>query len=99
MNRPSILCTAVGVLVAFVATPVFADEARPGKSNPASPVPDYARDVAPIFRKYCLGCHNSQEAQGGLVLESHAQILHGGEHGAILVAGRVEQSRMIRLLE
>ena len=62
-------------------------------------VPDYARDVAPIFRKYCLGCHNSQEAQGGLVLESHAQILHGGEHGAILVAGRAQQSRVIRLLE
>jgi hypothetical protein len=100
VNRPSILCAAVGVLVAFVATPVFADEAaRSGKSTLATPVPDYARDVAPIFRKYCLGCHNSQEAQGGLVLESHAQILHGGEHGAILVAGKVEQSRVIRLLE
>src|ERR1700731_4246019 len=85
------LCAAV-VLASFADTSALAD-------NSKDRTPDYARDVAPIFRKYCLGCHNSQEAQGGLVLESHAQILHGGEHGAIFVAGRVEQSRMIRLLE
>ncbi len=54
--------------------------------------PDYARDVAPLFRKYCLGCHNAQEAQGGLVLESHTQVLHGGEHGAIVVAGNAERA-------
>jgi WD40 repeat protein len=68
-------------------------------SRDASRAPDYARDVAPIFRKYCLGCHNAQEAQGGLVLESHAQVLHGGEHGVILVAGKAAESRMIRQLE
>jgi WD40 repeat protein len=61
--------------------------------------PDYARDVAPLFRKYCLGCHNAQEAQGGLVLESHAQALHGGEHGAIVVAGNADKSRLILVLE
>lgn len=61
--------------------------------------PDYGRDVAPVFRKYCLGCHNSQEAQGGLVLESHSQALHGGEHGSIVVAGNPEKSRLILVLE
>jgi hypothetical protein len=88
-------CTAVAALAAFLPTSAQSADA----TNVAKAVPDYARDVAPIFRKYCLGCHNSQEAQGGLVLESHAQILHGGEHGAILAAGKAEQSRMIRLLE
>ena len=61
--------------------------------------PDYAREIAPLFRKYCLGCHNAQEAQGGLVLESHAQALHGGEHGAIVVAGNAAKSRLILVLE
>jgi WD40 repeat protein len=88
-------CTAVAVLAAFLPTSAHSADA----TNVAKAAPDYARDVAPIFRKYCLGCHNSQEAQGGLILESHAQILHGGEHGAILVAGKAEQSRVIRLLE
>jgi len=61
--------------------------------------PNYSADVAPLFRKYCLGCHNAQEAQGGLVLESHAQAMHGGEHGAIVVVGNAERSRLIQLLE
>jgi WD40 repeat protein len=65
----------------------------------AGSAPEYARDVAPLFRKYCLACHNSQEAQGGLVLESYPQALHGGEHGAIFVAGSVEKSRLILVLE
>jgi hypothetical protein len=65
----------------------------------AASEPDYTQDVAPLFRKYCLGCHNTQEAQGGLVLESHAQTLHGGEHGAVVVAGNAEKSRLILALE
>jgi hypothetical protein len=85
------LCAAL-LLASFAGANALADN---GKGR----TPDYARDVAPIFRKYCLGCHNSQEAQGGLVLESHAQLLHGGQHGTILVAGQADQSRLIRVLE
>jgi len=35
----------------------------------ARPAPVYAKDVAPLFEKYCLNCHDSAAAQGGLVLE------------------------------
>jgi len=83
-----------GLAFSLVASFAIADRAATAASTP-----DFARDVAPIFRKYCLGCHNSQEAQGGLVLESHAQTLHGGEHGAIVVAGNAEKSRLILALE
>jgi WD40 repeat protein len=76
---------------------VIGSSAKPAKG--AAAAPDYARDIAPLFRKYCLGCHNAQEAQGGLVLESHPQALHGGEHGAIVVAGNAEKSRLILVLE
>src|SRR5580704_13640871 len=86
------LCAAVMVLASFATQSAQGDN---GKDR----TPDYARDVAPIFRKYCLGCHNSQEAQGGLVLESHAQTLHGGEHGAIVVVGNAEKSRLMLVLE
>jgi hypothetical protein len=87
----------VVLLTVSACSRTLAGEALPSRDR--SPAPDYARDVAPIFRKYCLGCHNAQEAQGGLVLESHALLLHGGEHGAILVAGQAEQSRLIRVLQ
>jgi len=61
--------------------------------------PDYSREVAPIFQKYCNGCHNAKEAEGGLVLESFPQLMKGGDNGAVVAAGDVEKSKLIRLVE
>ena len=44
--------------------------------------PDYAKDVAPILRKYCAGCHNAEDNEGGLALDTFAALIKGGEHGA-----------------
>src|ERR1700722_19406417 len=73
-RAPSISAAlALAVLLTVSAfVPAIAGETP--SSRDASSAPDYARDVAPIFHKYCLGCHNAQEAQGGLILESHAQV-------------------------
>ncbi len=32
--------------------------------------PDFAKDVAPIFAKYCVGCHNADEPESNLSLET-----------------------------
>ena len=64
----------------------------------ASPTPDYGKDVAPILRKYCTGCHNPEDKEGGLSLETYAQINAGGKHGAALTAGSVDSSRMIAMI-
>lgn len=60
--------------------------------------PDYQRDVAPILAKYCAGCHNDEDREGDLSLQSFAGLKQGGEHGAVLVPGRAEASRLIRVL-
>ena len=43
----------------------------PSKGLDVSPraVPVYSRDIAPLLEKYCLSCHDSVSAQGGVVLE------------------------------
>src|SRR5688572_2747643 len=61
-------------------------------------VPDYVKDVAPILTKYCAGCHNADEREGKLSLESFADLQKGGEHGASVVPGQSASSRMIRVL-
>ncbi len=38
------------------------------KAHPRA-APVYATDVAPLFEKYCLDCHDSAAAEGGIVLE------------------------------
>lgn len=60
--------------------------------------PDFNEAVAPIFTKYCVGCHNTDDAEGKLVLDSYDATLSGGEHGAVLVPGQPERSRMILVL-
>ncbi len=60
--------------------------------------PDFNTTIAPIFAAYCNGCHNADDKQGELVLESYDALLAGGEQGAIIVPGNAEQSRLIQVL-
>ncbi len=43
---------------------LIAHAARP------APAPIYAKDVAPLFEKYCGNCHDAASAEGGVVLEN-----------------------------
>lgn len=56
--------------------------------------PDYRKDVVPILRTYCVGCHNATEANGKLGLQSFATLSKGGENGPALVPGKSAESRL-----
>lgn len=60
--------------------------------------PDYSRDVAPLLKKYCVGCHNPTDHEGQLSLESYQDLQKGGEKGPAVLAGDAAGSRLIRLL-
>src|SRR6266550_227617 len=60
--------------------------------------PDFKKDVAPIFAKYCSGCHNDTDLEGELSLVSFAKLQKGGEKGAVVVPNRADASLMIRML-
>ncbi len=61
--------------------------------------PDFNTQVVPIFKKYCNGCHNTDEKEGGLVLESFDATLKGGKRGAVIVPGKSELSRLVLSVE
>ncbi|OYV82078.1 MAG: hypothetical protein B7Z73_17405, partial [Planctomycetia bacterium 21-64-5] len=61
--------------------------------------PDYNQHISPIFKQYCLGCHNAKDAEGKLVLENYESRLKGGEGGAVLLPGKSDQSRLVLMLE
>jgi WD40 repeat protein len=63
----------------------------------AAEPPDYSA-VAGVFKKYCNGCHNSEDLEGGLVLESFESLSKGGDKGAAVVPGNVEASLLLRVL-
>ena len=43
----------------------------------------YADMVQPILEAKCISCHNSKKAKGQLMMETEAQLLKGGKHGAL----------------
>lgn len=64
----------------------------------AADTPDYNRDVAPILNKYCVACHNADDLEGKLALDSYAAAMKGGAKGAIITPNSGAQSRLIRVL-
>jgi len=63
--------------------------------------PDFAKDVQPLLTKYCAGCHNATDAAdyGEFALDAFPALMKGGEHGAAVVPGKADESRLIKLIE
>src|SRR4051794_23482122 len=59
---------------------------------------DYASHIAPLFKKYCVGCHNPEDREGELSLDQYQATMKGGEDGAVIVPGKSSQSRMVLAL-
>jgi len=59
--------------------------------------PSYERDVTPILRTYCSGCHNDRDKEGKLSVETFASLRRGGaESGDPVVPGDSNASVMIQ---
>jgi len=67
---------------------------------PTAPAePDFAREVLPILETNCLRCHSAALQEGGLILETHEDMMKGGEDGPVLVPGKSAESLMIHMIE
>ncbi|MEJ1237859.1 FN3 associated domain-containing protein [Chryseolinea sp. T2] len=57
---------------------------------------DYA--IKPILEAKCFSCHNETKAKGKLVMTDRNRFMAGGENGSPWVAGKPDESRMIKAL-
>ncbi|MEM9479266.1 MAG: c-type cytochrome domain-containing protein, partial [Verrucomicrobiota bacterium] len=59
----------------------------------------YTRDVLPIFRSECQGCHQPAKQKGDYVMTDFASLLAGGESGdPAIIPGHPEESYLIELI-
>jgi WD40 repeat protein len=65
---------------------------------PDPPAPDYEAQVAPIFAKYCTGCHNDGDREGEFSLESYGSLQKRSPKGAVVKPGDSASSRIYRQL-
>ncbi len=60
---------------------------------PQAPPPvSYSRQIVPLLRTACLGCHAAPSPAGKLSVASLGELMKGGVHGASLVPGKSGQS-------
>jgi WD40 repeat protein/mono/diheme cytochrome c family protein len=86
------------LLAAFVwatAACVLAEEPVAPTESAAA---DYNTSAAPLFKKYCAGCHNPTDKEGELVLDSYASVIAGGPNGPLVVPGKADESRLLKVL-
>jgi hypothetical protein len=74
----------------------------PTSANQQPPPPPVTQDVSfqsqirPIFQQRgCDGCHGRN---GGLFVQTVAQLLQGGSHGPAIVPGKADSSNLIKKL-
>lgn len=89
------LILAAGGLCATMATAVLVQPAF--AQQPAPPV-DFERDVQPIFRQSCYGCHGPSQRMGGFRLDRRSDAMRGGTI-AVIGPGNSAGSRLyLRLI-
>src|SRR5687767_8702368 len=67
-------------------------------ADAAEPAPDFSQDIAPLFTKYCTGCHNDTDREGKLSLASYDSLLKGGAKGGVITPGQADLSRLVRVI-
>src|SRR3954469_18278135 len=65
----------------------------------AAQAPSYGKHIQPFFTRYCVECHNAQEPEGGLVLESYKALMEGGKRGPAVERGNPDTSGLVRMME
>lgn len=58
----------------------------------------FHEQVAPIFERHCLNCHNERDRKGGFSLATGSGLHAGGDSGWVVAAGDPEASYLLDLI-
>lgn len=94
-NRHRFMPAIFGACISFLLSSpaAFCEETAIAPAKPElSREVDYAKDIAPILKQNCLACHNAKTREGGLSVETPADMLKGGSSGEAILAGDPDAS-------
>lgn len=60
---------------------------------------EYTKQIVPLWDSYCIDCHSADDADGEFALDTFAALMKGGEEGAAIVAGKADESLLVKFLE
>ena len=92
-----LLIALVAVVLPYSWLWASVEPPRPLPAAAATKV-DFQKHIKPLLEKNCLSCHTQGKHRGGLSLESRADLLEGGESGAVVRVGDSASSLLIHLV-
>ncbi len=59
----------------------------------------YSNDIRPLLERRCLNCHGGKDGiKGGLSVKTYADLMKGGESGAVILPGDAANSLLVQLI-
>src|ERR1051325_5035155 len=65
----------------------------------AAQAPSYSKDIRPFLAKYCVDGHNAKTLKGTLNLETYKALMEGADAGAVVKAGKPDESKLVLMAE
>jgi ankyrin repeat protein len=84
MDRRVLVFAAAAAFVIVIGAATRAGFAPTLAAQTPSTV-DFARDVQPIFRQHCVGCHGPSQQMNGLRLDRRRDAMRGGSGGGVVI--------------
>ena len=75
---------------------VIPPSAWAGDAAPVAGSERFEKKVRPLLAERCWQCHGAEKSKGGLRLDSAEAVAKGGDSGPILVAGKPDESLLIK---
>jgi WD40 repeat protein/mono/diheme cytochrome c family protein len=91
--RAALLLGATALSLTTTAMVSAADPEKP--KDTGGKTVSYYREVVPILKRSCSGCHHPAKLKGQLDLTSYEAFKKGGKHGAGFVAGKPKESIVV----
>lgn len=94
-SRPIATCWLAFSALIWAAAPSSAQADKSDKTAPKNKV-SFDKQVKPIFRSHCQGCHQPAKAQGGYVMTEFARLMSAGDSKEKpIVPGRPDESYLL----
>ena len=85
----------IGILLFnFALCSPFAVADGHAKKEPVS----YHKQIAPILKRSCQGCHHPGDPNADLIVTSYAELKRGGMAGEAIIPGKPDESLLIELI-
>lgn len=94
----SALAVAAGIGLAVQSDVASTDAASADMPEAHEPV-SFSAEVMPILEKYCWECHDDENTELGLRLDSYEGVMAGSDYGTVIEPGDPAGSLLIDMVE